>query len=61
MKLTGIKIDSRLFHLNSCLPFPKNTPAFYENTPALRKIRRLFKELLPDLLDWDYRRCKRVS
>ena len=34
MKLTGIKIDSRLFHLNSCLPFPKNTPAFYENTPA---------------------------
>lgn len=28
MKLTGIKIDSRLFHLNSCLPFPKNTPAF---------------------------------
>lgn len=27
----------------------------------LRKIRRLFKVLLPDLLDWDYRRCKRVS
>ena len=25
------------------------------------KIRRLFKELLPDLLDWNYRRCKRVS
>lgn len=22
----------------------------------LRKIRRLFKVLLPDLLDWDYRR-----
>lgn len=27
----------------------------------LRKIRRLFKVLLPDLLDWDYWRCKRVS
>lgn len=26
----------------------------------LRKIRRLFKVLLPDL-DLDYRRCKRVS
>lgn len=39
MKHTGIKIDSRLFHLNmySCLPFPKNTPAFYENTPAFEK------------------------
>lgn len=37
MKLAGIKIDSRLFHLNSCLLFPKNTPAFYENTPAFGK------------------------
>lgn len=37
MKLTGIKIGSRLFHLNSCLPFPKNTPAFYENTPAFEE------------------------
>lgn len=34
MKLIGIKIDSRLFHLNSCLSFPKNTPAFEKNTPA---------------------------
>lgn len=25
------------------------------------KIRRLFKVLLPDLLDWNYSRCKRVS
>lgn len=61
MKLTGIKIDSRLFHLNSCLPFPKNTPAFYENTPAFEKNTPAFKVLLPDLLDLDYRRCKRVS
>lgn len=61
MKLTGIKIDSRLFHLNSCLPFPKNTLAFYKIRQLFGKIRRLFKELLPNLLDWDYRRCKRVS
>lgn len=47
MKLTGIKIDSRLFHLNT--------------TYLFLKTRRLFKVLLPDLLDWDYRRCKRVS
>ena len=61
MKLTGIKIDCRLFHLNSCLPFPKKRRFFMKIRQLLRKIRRLFKELLPDLLDWDYRRCKRVS
>lgn len=48
MKLTGIKIDSRLFHL-------KIAAYLFLKTP------RLFKVLLPDLLDWDYRRCKRVS
>lgn len=47
MKLTGIKIDSRLFHLNSCLPFPKNTPAFYENTPAFYENTPAFEKNTP--------------
>lgn len=42
MKLTGIDFDSCEFHLNSCLPFPKNTPAFCENTPAFEKNTPVF-------------------
>lgn len=61
MKLTGIKIDSRLFHLNTAYLFLKTRRLFMKIRQLLRKIRRLFKVLLPDLLDWDYRRCKRVS
>lgn len=47
MKLTGIKIDSRLFHLNSCLPFPKNTPAFPKNTPAFYENTPAFEKNTP--------------